>query len=123
MIPEDIRQTIDAALRRARAVSLRNNSDADKAQTLRVVAALQWLQQDAPQPLDFPDGPGWWAFEGRAEVGTAYFYDKTICRVSRMGAEYVADGNRATYLVKYMHGKWYRLSMPWDVDAQPTDEA
>jgi hypothetical protein len=67
------------------------------------------------QPLDAPDSPGWWAFEGKwnSEKVTGTFRD--IAEVQLFQGELqVALGGDWEPVTRWI-GKWYRLTMPWEV--------
>jgi hypothetical protein len=80
------------------------------------------------EPLDMPDGPGWWAFEGIYPMGLAVpvqFVKRLVLwepdddiKVVKMQWE----DNKEAHVVYYRYfsdiirGKWYRLTMPWEVD-------
>lgn len=67
------------------------------------------------QALDMPDGPGWWAFEGRRDAVTdehlqlpcevfAYDDGELLARLGHLGS----------YRIKWLIGKWTRLCVPWE---------
>lgn len=83
---------------------------------------------DAPPPLDMPDGPGWWAWEGyikysddtllmsyvQREVVRVYWGSKSKRLYGKHGHGKYTYGIHPTSV---MVGKWYRLHMPWDKEA------
>lgn len=97
----------------------------------RVPTAPQAATQQV-QPLDAPDGPGWWAFKGYQQFSNG---DQSPVIQDMIHVFDTADGfyGYGTDHTVYRRiqdgvfvGKWYRLTMPWDVDTltqrpQPTD--
>lgn len=88
-------------------------------------------QQQSAQPLDMPDGPGWWAFVGKHVVVNSY--DVEFVRqlvewsIEDVPHPYTFDSltyrfaderhnhqTRTTWFREEYQGKWYRLTMPWD---------
>jgi hypothetical protein len=79
-----------------------------------------WLETfDAqPQALDMPDGDGYWAFEGSIYAGEGVKNPKIaqyVCKV------FMFHGTLTSWILEkglwgihHMHGKWYRLTMPWE---------
>lgn len=74
---------------------------------------------DTPQPMDAPDGPGWWAFEGKLFDSTE---DDDMVRMvvdvreSSFNRQLYASRAQNPYswnVKTEMFGKWYRLTMPW----------
>lgn len=68
------------------------------------------------EPLDFPDGPGWFAFEDDMEKFVAHLAifsrenGEVTFKFDNSGKDTVLEDNfRAMY-----PGKWWRLQMPWD---------
>jgi hypothetical protein len=82
---------------------------------------------DAPQPLDMPDGPGWWAWANDIDADDRFVAHLQIFEVVGNEVEYKYDNSgkdistvdnfRAMY-----PGKWTRLQMPWDAQ-EANDEA
>lgn len=69
------------------------------------------------EPLDTPDGPGWWAWEGYFDFGE----DDTdptdivqrLCEVKeKMVWAFIANGT--AHRIESMIGKWIRVYMPWE---------
>lgn len=77
----------------------------------------------SPQPqqqgLDFPDSPGWWAFEGK---WTDQEHDKVWQYVflveEKEGVLYAVIANDLE-LPSTLIGKWFRLYMPWEQPQPP----
>lgn len=65
------------------------------------------------QPLDMPDGPGFWAFEGQWNVSGALHF-KRVWQVITVGGNLLIIGNDGLLPLNKVVGKWYRLTMPWD---------
>jgi hypothetical protein len=71
-----------------------------------------------PQALDMPDGDGYWAFEGSIYAGEGVKNPKIaqyVCKV------FMFHGTLTSWILEkglwgihHMHGKWYRLTMPWE---------
>jgi hypothetical protein len=88
-----------------------------------VLATLNEQPQMAQaQPLDSPDGPGWWAFEGH---WATFFPERAVIfhrvyDVYLMTDEqwYFQMGNDG-HPVGELTGKWWRISLPWDAPAPP----
>ncbi len=64
------------------------------------------------QPLDMPDGPGWWAFEGKSDDDEMEYRTVHLVLETRTGL--LASGDNEFRHVSYWKGKWYRLTMPWE---------
>lgn len=79
---------------------------------VRLDAAIAALQQPAP-PIDMPNGPGWWAFEGKVHKLSKEY--RSVGEVINIDGRmlYHLDGY-GLCLVEYLIGKWYRLTMPWE---------
>jgi hypothetical protein len=77
---------------------------------------------DAAQPLDMPDGEGWWAFDGYVdEVPVRRAVEVKVETLSPKGELYVNDHSwYPPFTLKQMSGKFYRLQMSWQ--AQPSEE-
>lgn len=76
------------------------------------------LVDDEPQPLDMPDGTGWWAFRGHYRErgnelmeGNFEFVYRVIERKGELHVDMLLDYD---WPVMQLVGKWYRLTMPWD---------
>jgi hypothetical protein len=121
--------TIEDALTEAqydaqRHVSIYGDSDGALA---RIDAALAYVREQRAQvqPLDFPDGPGWWAFEDDRDKFIAHL---AIFRRTNGEIEFKFDNSskdtvsedsfRAMY-----PGKWYKLQTPWEQRPQPKEGA
>lgn len=72
-------------------------------------------------PLEQPDSPGWWAFEGKwnSEAVTGTFQD--VCEVQIFQGELQASLGFDWEPVGSWVGKWYRLHLPWEAQ-RPTTE-
>ena len=122
MLSEQARNVIEEAL-----IYRKNNAqlaavlhkDVIKTIVDEVDAALAELRA-LSQPLDAPDAPGWWAWEG-------YINYARGCDPTRIHREVVRvywgsvsqqwqvvreHGRHPAYMLV---GKWYRLTMPWEV--------
>ena len=79
-------------------------------------ALCRLVDAPAPQALDMPDGPGWWAFEGQWKAqdnGNKWTHVFKI--EEHNGTLYVAaDDDLETR--DFLVGKWYRLTMPWEAN-------
>ncbi len=67
-------------------------------------------------PLDTPDGPGWWAFEGRFnEEGAENFrYIFEVHEVDIFGVTHLfAVISNDEVNVLNLTGKWWRIETPW----------
>jgi hypothetical protein len=78
------------------------------------------------EALDFPDGPGWWAFEGywttafpERAVIFHYVYDIYLMTDGIWYFQMDNDGHPVGELT----GKWYRLHLPWDAPTPPEPPA
>lgn len=75
---------------------------------------------DEPPPLDMPDGPGLWAWEGYINYDDgdvdANNMQREVCRVERgnSGKLWVYIFGGPVHRAEIMIGKWYRLTMPWE---------
>lgn len=77
---------------------------------------LEAMEKPALQePLDAPDGPGWWAFEGHEDddIGDRLRVVGQIIELP-LSKQLIFETRFQSYLVEYLRGKWYRLTIPWD---------
>jgi hypothetical protein len=106
---------------------------ADAKVARQAMAALQALRQ--PQPLDFPDGVGYWAFDGVRRVNWGEqpkrklfdiaIYTDVLDEQDAPYPAFVLAGEPHLWHGKYYPnppegigglqfiGKWYKLTMPW----------
>lgn len=75
-------------------------------------AIAAWNRRAPAIPLDTPDGPGYWAFEGKGQG------DKTEFRavnavMGEIGALWSLRDNECKP-VSFWTGRWWRLTMPWE---------
>jgi hypothetical protein len=74
------------------------------------------------EALDFPDGPGWWAFEGH---WTTAFPERAVIFHCVYDIYLMTDGiwyfqmDNDGHPVGELTGKWYRLHLPWDAPTPP----
>jgi hypothetical protein len=81
-------------------------------------AALAFVreQRAQAQPLDTPNGPGWWAWEEGNQKG--------VSRVYEGFGGLIVDEEPGGLLADYYSGrKWYKLTMPWEQRPQPKEGA
>lgn len=65
------------------------------------------------KPLDRPNAPGWWAFEGRFnEPGATDF--RYVIEVVDVEGELVAIVSGDFEFVDALVGKWWKLKVPWE---------
>jgi len=72
------------------------------------------LQAATPVGLDFPDGPGWWAFEGYCGDNPDVAGVQDVLWVHNIALGIVINTFARVDKLKDYHGKFYRLHMPWD---------
>ena len=68
------------------------------------------------EPLDMPDGTGWWAFEGKGQDDAMNY--RTVNVVMEEGGALWSFRDNERKPVSFWVGKWTRLTMPWD-EPQP----
>ncbi len=72
------------------------------------------------EPLDMPDGPGWWGgrIDGQAVV-CHWSQFKVIgddIKIRWADDDYTMTYSLSWFRNHYRNVKWYRLTMPWEVD-------
>jgi hypothetical protein len=125
-MPESVRQTIEVALHEYEYTlnAPGNDNDADQKTAADVRIALAWLSQQHPEPLDAPDGDGYFTFEGRID-GSSVERLNWLVMVRRNLIEdelYAYRFGGQTHKARQMIGKWTRVYMPWE-DAQQQSKA
>lgn len=124
VVPEGVREAIEGVCAFALVMTYGMNPFDDNDPYRKYISLIRdWLStlpaptDAAPQGMDAPDGPGWYAFEGHMGRERQE-YERTV-------AEVFADTSGALwaymiygcYNVSTMAGQWTRLSMPWESEA------
>jgi hypothetical protein len=69
-------------------------------------------------PLDAPDAPGWWAFEGKHKGGLDKGHKTCYYLIDLDGGLVVTDGEDEDPWVitvpRRLEGKWWKIAMPWE---------
>lgn len=128
----DVKNTIREALRYKREALIELTTfdildDADKQALVKTVdaidaalAALTALDEQ-PTPLDMPDGPGWWAHDNNGRQRLAVHLRVFHVQNNMVHYQWGDDDHYKFVLTSEQFnlawpGKWYRLTMPWEVD-------
>lgn len=91
------------------------------------------VAQGVDVPLDFPDGPGWWAGRTKSNLqyigGRKFFVWFTEFKVigSTISICWGEDDYSMIYSLErfkldYADTEWYKLTMPWDAPAPQAEE-
>lgn len=77
------------------------------------------------EPMDMPDGPGWWAFEGGLNYGNGVMLNMHIQMPVRVywgdtTGEWQTHCQLGYHPARHLDGKWYRLHMPWEQQPAPS---
>lgn len=82
------------------------------------------MSEEQPQALEMPDSPGWWAFEGDRDASgplgqTLQLVVEVFDWREKLYARFPMSGSVA---VEHVPGKWVKLVLPWESQAQGTGD-
>lgn len=72
------------------------------------------------QPMDFPDGPGWWAFEGIFAQHNSEVLRTVLEVVEENGKLFPSIGWDIETFDQF-EGAWTKVRLPWDTSAPPAN--